>query len=84
MILRTPHECLLKVIFPVRVKVYLFNYMAIHLLRIEIQIWKQVFDNEKVIELILNEIRKRHVEALKNRLLISSSNIILKSLSALN
>ena len=58
--------------------------MAIHLLRIEIQIWKQVFDNEKVIELILNEIRKRHVEALKNRLLISSSNIILKSLSALN
>lgn len=58
--------------------------MAIHLLRIEIQIWKQVFDNEKVIELILNEIRKRHVEALKNRLLIRSSNIILKSLSALN
>lgn len=58
--------------------------MAIHLLRIEIQIWKQVFDNEKVIELILKEIRKRHVEALKNRLLISSSNIILKSLSALN
>ena len=84
MILRTPHECLLKVIFPIRVKVCLFNYMAIHLLRIEIQIWKQVFDNEKVIELILNEIRKRHVEALKNRLLISSSNIILKSLSALN
>lgn len=84
MILRTPHECLLKVIFPVRVKVYLFNYIAIQLLRIEIQIWKQVFDNEKVIELILNEIRKRHVEALKNRLLISSSNIILKSLSALN
>lgn len=84
MILRTPHECLLKVIFPVRVKVYLFNYIAINLLRIEIQIWKQVFDNEKVIELILNEIRKRHVEALKNRLLISSSNIILKSLSALN
>lgn len=84
MILRTPHECLLKVIFPVRVKVYLFNYIAINLLRIEIQIWKQVFDNEKVIELILNEIRKRHVEALKNRLLISFSNIILKSLSALN
>ena len=76
MILRTPCECLLNVIFPVRVKVYLFDCIAIHLLRIEIQIWKQVFDNEKIIGLILNEIRKRHVEVLKNRLLRSSSNII--------